>query len=99
SAKRFHRLPEIPTFAESGLPGFESTGWFGFVVPAGTPAGTIATLNAAVFAVLKNPDAVERFRAPGARPVPQTPAGFSAFVPSEIDKWLKVMAVGSGQPN
>src|SRR5262245_56106272 len=55
STKRFARLPEIPTFAESGLPGFESIGWFGIMVTAGTPADAIAKLNSAFVTVLKDP--------------------------------------------
>jgi tripartite-type tricarboxylate transporter receptor subunit TctC len=97
SAKRFPRLPQIPTFAESGLPGFESSGWFGIVVPAGTPADVIATLNSAFVTVLKDPDVIERIRALGAEPMPMAPADYAAFINSEIDKWLKV-AAGS-KPN
>jgi tripartite-type tricarboxylate transporter receptor subunit TctC len=97
SAKRFARLPQIPTLAESGLPGFESNGWFGIVVPAATPADVIATLNMALVKVLKEPDVVERIRALGAEPMPMTPAEYGAFIRTEIDKWLKV--VGAGKPN
>jgi tripartite-type tricarboxylate transporter receptor subunit TctC len=99
SAKRFPRLPDIPTFAETGLPGFESTGWFGIVAPAGTPADVIATLNGAFVKVLKEPDIVERIRALGAEPIPMSPAEFSAFINVEIDKWLKVAAASSVKPN
>jgi tripartite-type tricarboxylate transporter receptor subunit TctC len=99
SARRFPRLPDIPTFAESGLPGFESTGWFGFVAPAGTPADAIATLNAALVKVLKEPDVVERIRALGTEPIPMTPVEFAAFIRNEIDRWLKVAAAASVKPN
>jgi tripartite-type tricarboxylate transporter receptor subunit TctC len=98
SAKRFPRLPQIPTFAESGLPGFESSGWFGIVVPARTPADVITTLNAAFVTVLKDPSVIERIRALGAEPMPMTPAEYAAFIASEIDKWLKVVAA-SAKPN
>jgi tripartite-type tricarboxylate transporter receptor subunit TctC len=97
SAKRFPRLPDIPTFAETGLPGFESTGWFGIVAPAGTPPDVIASLNAAFVTVLKDPAIVERIRALGTEPIPMTPAEFSAFIKVEIDKWLKVAA--AAKPN
>jgi tripartite-type tricarboxylate transporter receptor subunit TctC len=99
SAKRFPRLPQIPTFAESGLPGFESNGWFGIVVPAGTPADVIATLNAAFVTVLKDPGVIERIRALGAEPMPMAPAEYAAFIASEIDKWLKVVAASVNKPN
>jgi tripartite-type tricarboxylate transporter receptor subunit TctC len=99
SAKRFSRLPQIPTLAESGLPGFESNGWFGIVAPAGTPADVIATLNAAFVAVLKDPDVVERIRALGAEPMPMSPADYGAFINSEIEKWQKVVNASGTKPN
>jgi tripartite-type tricarboxylate transporter receptor subunit TctC len=99
SAKRFARLPEIPTFAESGLPGFESNGWFGIVAPVGTPPEVIATLNAAFVSVLKDPEIIERIRALGAEPMPMAPAEFAAFITSDIDKWLKVVTVSGTKPN
>ena len=99
SAKRFPRLPNIPTFAESGLPGFESNGWFGIVAPAGTPADVIAKLNAAFVTTLKDPDVIERIRALGAEPMPMTPDEFAAYIRSEIDKWLKVAAAASTKGN
>ena len=99
STKRFARLPEIPTFAEQGLPNFESNGWFGIVAPAGTPQDVIAKLNAAFVAVLKDPAVVDRIRALGSEPMPMTPDEFSAFIRSEIDKWLNVVAASRGKPN
>jgi tripartite-type tricarboxylate transporter receptor subunit TctC len=99
SAKRFPRLPEIPTFAESGLPSFESSGWFGIVVPAGTPANVIATLNTAFVTVLRDPAVVERIRALGAEPMPMTPEDYAAFINREIEKWLKVVAASGGKAN
>ena len=74
-----------------------STGWFGIVVPAGTPADVIAKLNSAFVTVLKDPDVVERIRALGAEPIPMTAAEFAAFIRSEIDKWLKVVRGGRHQ--
>jgi tripartite-type tricarboxylate transporter receptor subunit TctC len=99
SIKRFPRLPDIPTFAEAGLPNFESTGWFGIVAPAGTPVDVIAKLNAAVVTVLKDPDIVERIRALGSEPIPMTSAEFTAFIEVEIKKWLKVAAASNVKPN
>ncbi|MBV9969213.1 MAG: tripartite tricarboxylate transporter substrate binding protein, partial [Xanthobacteraceae bacterium] len=66
SAMRFARLPNVPTFAEGGLPGFEATGWFGIVAPTGTPSEVIATLNAAFVKALTDPPTVERIRVLGA---------------------------------
>jgi tripartite-type tricarboxylate transporter receptor subunit TctC len=99
SAKRFARLPDLPTSAEAGLPGLEATGWFGIVAPAGTPADVIATLNAAFVEVLNDPGTVERIRALGAEPIPMTPIEFRAFIKAEIDKWLKVVAASGGRAN
>jgi tripartite-type tricarboxylate transporter receptor subunit TctC len=99
SATRFARLPDIPTFAESGLPGFESTGWFGIVAPAGTPPDVVAKLNAAFVTVLKDPEVIERIRALGAEPIPMSPANFGTFIRAEIDKWLKVTKAAGPIPN
>ena len=98
SAARFPRFKDVPTFAGQGLPGFESLGWFGIVAPAKTPPAVVAKLNAALVAELKEPAVVERIRALGAEPMPQTPAEFSAFIVHEIDKWTKVVAASGGVP-
>jgi tripartite-type tricarboxylate transporter receptor subunit TctC len=98
SAARFPRLKDIPTFAEQGLAGFESFGWFGIIAPARTPPAVVAKLNAALVAELKEPAVVERIRALGAEPMPQTPEEFSAFIVREIDKWTKVVAASGGLP-
>jgi tripartite-type tricarboxylate transporter receptor subunit TctC len=98
SSARFPRLNEIPTFAEQGLKGFESIGWFGIIAPAKTPPAVIAKLNAALVAELKEPSVVERIHALGAEPMPQTPQEFSAFIVNEIDKWTKVVAASGGLP-
>jgi tripartite-type tricarboxylate transporter receptor subunit TctC len=92
SRVRFPALPDIPTFAESGLPGFESTGWFGFVAPARTPPDVIAKLSAAIIAALADPVVLERIRLLGAVPMPGTPEEFGRFIRSEYEKWAKVVA-------
>src|SRR6202008_2543440 len=89
SAARFPRLKDVPTFAEQGLPDFESVGWFGIIAPARTPPAVVARLNSALVAELKEPSVVERIRALGAEPMPQPPEQFSAFIVHEIDKWTK----------
>ena len=80
------------------MPGFKSFGWFGIVAPARTPPAVVERLNAALVAELKEPSVVERIRALGAEPMPQTPAEFSAFIVREIDKWTKVVAASGGLP-
>jgi tripartite-type tricarboxylate transporter receptor subunit TctC len=90
SAKRFSRLPDIPTVDESGLPGFESNGSFGIVAPAGTPPDVIAKLNAAFVTVLNDPAVVERIHALGSEPMPMTPSEFGAYIARDLEKWTKV---------
>jgi tripartite-type tricarboxylate transporter receptor subunit TctC len=92
SRKRFPSVPEVPTFAESGLPDYESIGWFGFVAPAGTPAKAIATLNAAIVAALEDPEVRDHFHAMGAEPMPGSPAEFGKFIRGEYEKWAGVVA-------
>jgi tripartite-type tricarboxylate transporter receptor subunit TctC len=91
SAKRFPRLPDIPTIAESGVPGFETNGSFGIVAPAGTPPDVIAKLNAAFVAVLNDPAVVERIHALGSVPMPMTPSEFGDYIARDQAKWLKVV--------
>ena len=92
AAKRISYLPETPTFAEAGLTGYESVGWFGAVAPVGTPPDIIAKLNAAFVKALQDPAVVERIRPLGADPAPSTPEAFAQFIRSESDKWAKVVA-------
>ena len=99
SATRFPQMPDIPTFAESGLPGFESAGWFGIVAPGGTPADVIAKLNAAFVKVLKDPAVIKQIRALGSEPMPMTPAEFSAFIDKEINKWSAIINALPQKPN
>jgi tripartite-type tricarboxylate transporter receptor subunit TctC len=96
STKRFPWRRNIPTFAEQGLAGFESFGWFGIVAPAGTPSNVIARLNEAFVAELKEPATVKRILALGSEPMPQTPAEFEAYIQREIDKWTKVVKASGG---
>lgn len=99
SATRFPQMPDIPTFAESGLPGFESTGWFGIVAPGRTPADVVGKLNAAFVKVLKDPAVARQIRALGSEPMPMTPAEFAAFIDKEINKWSAVVKASAQKPN
>ncbi len=99
STRRYALLPDLPTFAESGLPGFEAVGWFGVVAPAGTPPEIIARLNAAVVAALKDPEVRERVLAIGADPAPTTAAEFGDFIKSETVKWARVIALAGAKAN
>lgn len=99
STARFPQMPDIPTFAESGLPGFESTGWFGIVAPGRTPADVVGRLNAAFVKVLKDPAVAKQIRALGSEPMPMTPAEFAAFIDKEINKWGAVVKASAQKPN
>jgi tripartite-type tricarboxylate transporter receptor subunit TctC len=92
TAKRVTTLPDVPTFSEAGLPGFESIGWFGFVAPAGTPPAIVAKLNDAIVTALNGADVAEQIRKVGAEPMPMSAAQFAGFIRSEITKWAKVVA-------
>jgi tripartite-type tricarboxylate transporter receptor subunit TctC len=91
SAKRAPALPDVPTIAESGLPGFEATSWFGIVAPAGTPPAIIARINADVNQWLQSSEAKEKLLAQGAAAAGGTPEQFAAHIRSETEKWAKVV--------
>ena len=91
SAKRSPVLPETPTVAEAGVPGFESIAWYGVVAPASTPKDTIAKLNTEIARILNLPDIKQRLIEMGSPPVAGTPDQFGALIKSEIVKWGKVV--------
>jgi tripartite-type tricarboxylate transporter receptor subunit TctC len=91
SAKRSASAPELPTIAETGLPGYEATAWFALFAPARTPAAIVNKLNTEVNALFKLPDVKERMLGLGADAMPMTPRELSAFVDSEIIKWGKLI--------
>lgn len=91
SATRFPAAPDIPTVAESGLPGFETGSWQGIVAPANTPRAIVATLYATVTKILQSPDMKARLDQAGAELRPQTPEQFGEFIRSEKARWAKVV--------
>jgi tripartite-type tricarboxylate transporter receptor subunit TctC len=91
SAQRAPALPNVPTIAESGLPGFEAGSWFGVVAPAGTPPAIIARINADLNEWLQSPDAKEKLLAQGAAAVGGSPDQFAAYIRAETEKWAKVV--------
>jgi tripartite-type tricarboxylate transporter receptor subunit TctC len=91
SKRRFAGAPDIPTAAEAGLSGFESTGWFGMLAPARTPGELVARLNRDIVEVLRSPAARDWLLAQGAEANPGTPAEFAAFIAAETAKWKKVI--------
>jgi tripartite-type tricarboxylate transporter receptor subunit TctC len=90
-AKRSHLLPAIPTIAESGVPGYEASGWFGVLAPAATPAPVLERLNAAIVKGLSASDARERLNAFGGEAGGSTPEQFAAHIRSEAAKWGKLI--------
>jgi tripartite-type tricarboxylate transporter receptor subunit TctC len=87
SPKRIAPLPEIPTIAESGLPGFEYWSWQGVATPAGTPKHIVDRLNAQIVNVMRTTEAREWFAEQGAEPITDTPQGFAAYIKADYERW------------
>jgi len=91
SKRRIVAAPEVPTFEEAGVPGYEAIGWFGAVAPAGTPAEIINRLNREMAAALAEPEIRERALAAGAEPFTNSPQEFAAIIREETRKWAQVI--------
>jgi tripartite-type tricarboxylate transporter receptor subunit TctC len=89
--QRIYAAPEVPTFEEAGLPGYEAVGWFGTVAPAGTPPEIIGRLNSEIVAALSMRDIRERALGAGAEPFTNSPQEFAAFIRAETKKWAEVI--------
>jgi tripartite-type tricarboxylate transporter receptor subunit TctC len=90
TARRIPQLPDVPTVAEQGYPGFEGVGWAGIVLPAATPRAIVERVSADVQAALREPKLRGDIIARGGIPDPRTPSAYAAFIRSEIDKWARV---------
>ena len=90
-AKRNASLPNVPTIAESGVPGYEANNWWGLMAPAGTPAAIVKRLNAEVAAILASPEIQKKLQSQGADAVNMSSAEFSKFIRTETTKWAKVV--------
>jgi tripartite-type tricarboxylate transporter receptor subunit TctC len=97
TAKRTPLAPDIPTIAESGIPGFEAFLWYGVVAPAQTPADIVEKLGAEIGAVLKLPEIRERLIALGSEPADTGPAAFAAFIKAESEKWGEIVRISGAK--
>jgi tripartite-type tricarboxylate transporter receptor subunit TctC len=84
-------VPDLPTLAEAGVPGFDISTWWGFMAPAGTPSYIIAKWNTEVTRILRTPEMKAVFALQGAEPAPDTPEQFASFIKSEIPKYAKIV--------
>jgi tripartite-type tricarboxylate transporter receptor subunit TctC len=91
SAKRVKGAPELSTIAESGLPGYDVTPWYGILVPAGTANAIVKYMNTEIARVLQSSDIQEKLAVQGLEATPSTPEHFRRLMQTEIDKWAKVI--------
>ena len=99
TAKRSPELPDVPTIAEAGVPGYEATSWFGMFAPAATPATIVATLNGALVKVLADPEVKKKLAEQGAEPYAEKPEQFAEFIRSESAKWSQVVKASGASAN
>jgi len=98
SSTRIKAMPDIPTIAEAGLPGFAATGWFSVVARAGTPRPIIDKLNGVLMPFISRPDVQDRLQALAITPLTSTPDELEKFIPAEIAKWAKVVKDAGIEP-
>jgi tripartite-type tricarboxylate transporter receptor subunit TctC len=95
--KRSSVLPDIPTVAEAGVPGYEASLWLGIMAPAGTPPAIVDTLNAEIAKVVNRPDIRAAWAQQGAEPMVMRPAEFDKFLRADIEKWAKVVQISGAK--
>jgi tripartite-type tricarboxylate transporter receptor subunit TctC len=91
SGTRSHAAPDVPTIAQSGLPGYEVINWYGVLLPAKTPREIVAKLNAEIVRIMQLPAVKERLAAQGAETFTSTPEKFATYIKAETEKWAKVV--------
>ncbi|MDP2004394.1 MAG: tripartite tricarboxylate transporter substrate binding protein [Rubrivivax sp.] len=99
SPQRIPSLPDVPTVAESGYPGFEADQWYGVVAPAGTPAAVVALLNTEINKALALPDVAQQLAGEGAVPMSTTPQAFGQHIARELPRWAEVVKAGNVSAN
>ena len=97
TAKRSPLVPDLPTMAEAGLPGFDIATWYGLFAPAGTPPAIVAKWNADVTKILNTPDVRARLIADGAEPAPNTPEQFAQMIASELVKYARIVKISGAK--
>jgi tripartite-type tricarboxylate transporter receptor subunit TctC len=97
TAKRSPLVPDLPTMAEAGLPGFDISTWYGLFAPAGTPPAIVARWNADVTRILNSPDVRARLVADGAEPAPNTPEQFAQMIASELTKYARIVKISGAK--
>jgi tripartite-type tricarboxylate transporter receptor subunit TctC len=98
TATRSASMPDIPSIAEAGVPGYEAVQWYGFLAPAGTPAAIISQIHAESMKALNSAEMKEKLAHDGAEPSPTSPEEFAALIRNEIEKWRKVAKVAGIEP-
>ena len=98
SAQRVAGIPEVPTIAEAGVPGYESLQWYGLLAPAGVPRDVITRVHKEAVAILRAPEIVERLARDGGEVVASTPEQFGTYLRAETEKWAKVAKATGLQP-
>jgi tripartite-type tricarboxylate transporter receptor subunit TctC len=96
--ERSRAMPNVPTIAEAGLPGYYAASWYGLLLPAGTPRGVIATLSKETVAIMRVADVRDKMLAQGFEPVGDTPEQFAKFIREEITRWEKVVKSAGIKP-
>jgi tripartite-type tricarboxylate transporter receptor subunit TctC len=99
TAKRAPALPELPTIAEAGVPGYAASNWYGLAAPAGTPKPILAKLHREIVNAIESPDVKEAYSVQGIIPLTSTPQEFRAFIKAEIDKWGALIKKIGLKPN
>ena len=99
SRARIATLPDVPTVAESGFPGFDADQWYGVVAPAGAPVALVARLNAEINRALASPDLAPQLAAEGAVPQSTTPQAFGDLIRRELPRWAEVVKAGNVKPD
>lgn len=98
TATRSGTMPDIPSIAEAGVPGYDAVQWYGFLAPAGTPQPILTQIHAEAMKALNSAEMKEKLASDGAEPAPSTPEAFAAHIRNEIEKWRKVAKAAGIEP-